>query len=103
MTISELIQELQYAEEIAGSEAEIRFAAQPSWPFEYSINRNIITMTKEMREEKQSAEMREEGITEEEINAWLVDNNQTDENIVYLAEGSQLGYLPGDIKQEFGW
>ncbi len=33
MTVGELIQELKYMDE----GATVRFASQPSWPFEYSI------------------------------------------------------------------
>ena len=33
MTVGELIQELKYMDE----DATVRFASQPSWPFEYSI------------------------------------------------------------------
>tara|TARA_R110002020_G_scaffold27115_3_gene87308 strand:- start:535 stop:741 length:207 start_codon:yes stop_codon:yes gene_type:complete len=34
MTVEELIQELEYMD----GEATVRFASQPSWPFEYSID-----------------------------------------------------------------
>jgi hypothetical protein len=53
---------------------------QPSWPFEYSIS---------------SVE--------------LIDNNPEDSDegeldaIVYLVEGTQLGYLPGNVCEEIGW
>jgi len=102
MTIRELIEELKYAAELMDEDAEVRYAAQPSWPFEYSI-RNVIIMTKENKEEALKTEMKEEGKTSEEINKWLEENNNDTENVVYLEEGSQLGYLPNDTKQELGW
>ena len=40
MTVGELIQELKYMDE----DATVRFASQPSWPFEYSINGVIQTI-----------------------------------------------------------
>ena len=74
MTVAELIQELEYLD----GDLEVRFASQPSWPFEYSI-RNVVVVG--------------------------IEDKQTDEvnDVVYLEEGRQLGYLPGDAKEELGW
>lgn len=103
MNIAELINELEYMKDIVGDDAEVRFASQPSWPFEYSIS-NIIAMTNEMREEHARAELRDEGFDEGEINEKLYEAPELEgENVVYLAEGSQLGYLPEDAKSELGW
>ncbi len=103
MNIAELINELEDMRDVVGDDAEVRYASQPSWPFEYSIS-NIITMTNEMREEHARAELREEGLSEGEINERLEGAPELDEeNVIYLAEGSQLGYLPEDAKNELGW
>jgi hypothetical protein len=105
MTIDTLIEELEYLKDICkdGGLTEIRFAQQPSWPFEYSIS-NVIAMTQQMREDSARAEMREEGMTEEEINENIdFDEINGTEDVVYLVEGSQLGYLPGEVKEEIGW
>ncbi len=103
MNIAELINELEYLKDIAGEDAEVRFASQPNWPFEYSIS-NIIAITNEMREEHARAELRGEGLSIEEINERLDGAPELEEeNVVYLAEGSQLGYLPEDAKNELGW
>lgn len=51
---------------------EVRFASQPNWPFEYSINDAVPVKT-------------------------------DDGEIIYLEEGTQLGYLPGEAKDELGW
>ena len=72
MTVGELIQELKYMDE----GATVRFASQPSWPFEYSINGVVQT---------------------------IVDNKGNEEDIVYLEEGRQVGYLPKEAKDELGW
>ena len=69
MTVQELIEKLSYV----NPDAEIRFASQPSWPFEYSFSGPV-----EVEDE---------------------DGFST----VYLVEGSQLGYLPGEAKDEIGW
>lgn len=71
MTVAELIQELEYMP----GEAEVRFASQPNWPFEYSIRRV----------------------------AEVIENDGSDDSTVYLEEGRQIGYLPGPAKEELGW
>ena len=72
MTVRELIEELRLMDQ----DAKVRFASQPSWPFEYSISGVIQT---------------------------IVDNRGNEEDIVYLEEGRQVGYLPKEAKDELGW
>ncbi len=72
MTVGELIHELKYMDE----GATVRFASQPSWPFEYSINGVVQT---------------------------IVDHKGLAQDIVYLEEGEQVGYLPSEAKKELGW
>ena len=79
MTARDLIEELEYAISINGNEdVEVRLAQQPKWAFEYTID---------------------EAVTIE------VEDEDTDEKekIVYLSEGSQLGYLNEDASRELGW
>ena len=73
MTVGELIHELKYMDE----GATVRFASQPSWPFEYSIYGVIQTTVKDIRD--------------------------NEEDVVYLEEGQQIGYLPSEAKDELGW
>ena len=73
MTVDELIQELKYMDE----DATVRFASQPSWPFEYSIYGVVQTTVKDVKD--------------------------NEEDIVYLEEGQQIGYLPSEAKEELGW
>jgi len=68
MTVRELIEELRLADQ----DATVRFASQPSWPFEYSIYGVVQTKVK-------------------------------DQDMVYLEEGRQVGYLPSEAKEELGW
>tara|TARA_R110000765_G_scaffold58849_1_gene114888 strand:+ start:274 stop:507 length:234 start_codon:yes stop_codon:yes gene_type:complete len=77
MKAKELIEELEYALSMnGGNDVEVRLAQQPKWAFEYSI---------------------EQAVT--------IENENTDEKekIVYLAEGSQIGYLPELASSELGW
>lgn len=68
MTVQELIEELRLMDQ----DATVRFASQPSWPFEYSIYGVVQTTVK-------------------------------DQEMVYLEEGQQVGYLPSEAKEELGW
>ena len=72
MTVRELIEELKYMDE----DATVRFASQPSWPFEYSIS----------------------GVVQTTVNY-----NDNERDMVYLEEGRQVGYLPSEAKEELGW
>ena len=72
MTVRELIEELKYMDE----GATVRFASQPSWPFEYSIY----------------------GVVQTTVNY-----NDNERDMVYLEEGRQVGYLPKEAKDELGW
>jgi hypothetical protein len=76
MTATQLIEELEWAiERNGGDDVEVRTAQQPKWAFEYSI---------------------EQAVT--------VKHDEDDgETIVYLGEGSQLGYLNEDASRELGW
>ena len=77
MTARDLIEELEYAISINGNEdVEVRLAQQPKWAFEYTID---------------------EAVTVE------VENDDEKDKVVYLSEGSQLGYLPELAASELGW
>ena len=74
MTVADLIEELKWMPE----EAEVRFASQPNWPFEYSID-DVVSVEIENRRTGEA------------------------EGVVYLAEGRQIGYLPSEAKNELMW
>ena len=69
MKVEELIEMLEECD----PNAEVRFASQPSWPFENTIE-DVVSY-----EDKQ------------------------DKDVVYLQEGSQIGYLPDGPKEAMGW
>lgn len=101
MNVQELIDRLQEM----NPEAEVRFASQPSWPFEYSIEKvveikpdTIHELATEFFEEGQAETMEEAlEMAEKQI------ANISQDPVVYLEEGSQLGYLPEKVKNEIGW
>ena len=74
MTVADLIYELEQL----NPEAQVRFASQPNWPFEYSIASVVQVEIEDRR-------------TEEVVET------------VYLEEGRQIGYLTGEAKDELGW
>ena len=74
MTVADLIEELKWMPD----GAEVRFASQPNWPFEYSID-DVISVEIENRRTGEA------------------------EEVVYLAEGRQIGYLPSEAKNELMW
>ena len=79
MKAKELIEELEYAISInGGNDVEVRTAQQPKWAFEYSIESAV---TIEVEDE----------------------NTDEKEKVVYLSEGSQIGYLPELASSELGW
>jgi hypothetical protein len=73
MTVEELIDQLQGF----NPDSEVRFAAQPSYPMEYSLGETVEVV---LGEEDEDTAM-----------------------VVYLSEGSQLGYLPGEACDELYW
>jgi hypothetical protein len=87
MNIRELIEQLEDLANEHGDDVEVRFAHQPSWPFEYAISRVEAVNVSEDDEGY--------GDKVEEVESGAV--------VVYLAEGSQLGYLPGAAAQVLGW
>lgn len=74
MTVQDLIDILSEM----NPDSQVRFASQPNWPFEYSINDVVEVSNNE-------------------------DDEDNEDTTVYLVEGRQLGYLPGNVKDEIGW
>jgi len=77
MTIDDLIERLeQYRDEMGGS-AEVRLMTQQNWPFEYTLAG--ICSGEEINGEADEDDPDDDGDVD-------------DENVVYLVEGTQLGY-----------
>jgi len=95
MTIQQLIETLEEIKERVSEDAEVRFASQPSWPFEYSI-RDVYALNKDERRALayENGDYHG-GFDEEEI--------EEQDDVVYLEEGCQLGYLPGEAKELLNW
>ena len=72
MTAAELIELLENVD----PNAEVRLATQPQWPFEYSVGRALAT----------------DDLDTEQA-------GPDEENVVWLAAGSQSRYLPGHVAE----
>jgi len=77
-------------------DAEVRIAHQPHYPFEYSIQEIIqVDLSRDPEDQDEDLDL------PPEINAEYSDG--LGQWIVYIAEGSQLGYLPEIASNELGW
>lgn len=75
LTLAELKDMVDAMVDLVGEEkaeeVEIRYASQPAWPFEYSVEAGF--------------------------------GGHPNDGVIYLWENEQLGYLPGEIKDQLGW
>jgi hypothetical protein len=79
MKAKELIEELEYAISVnGGNDVEVRTAQQPSWAFEYTVDSAVTVEVESEYDDKK-------------------------DKVVYLSEGSQLGYLNELASSELGW
>lgn len=74
MTINDMIKRLEEYRDLHGPNCEVRLMTQQAWPFENTIH-GVCT----------NKEMIDDGDDEDE-------NDDEDEPVVYLVEGSQIGY-----------
>lgn len=101
-------------------DTEIRVAHQPSWPFEYSIqdefvNSQDVTEHYEILKSDDGwyIEHPDEGTmagpfeTSELAEADLAKQRESEGEelgkVIWLSEGSQIGYLPGPVSKALGW
>ncbi len=109
MTVEELRDELS----CLPGDAEVRLAMQPNYPMEYTIEAviEVRTGSGEVRDAEDTLwDLRhEEGADPQEIAdaqdevARLETIRDNTPAAVWIAEGSQTGYLSGDVSQELGW
>lgn len=93
--------------------AEVRIASQPQWPFEYSLGQvghadvkpfpsdeELEAMSEEEQERFEEACDRGE-YAERAMSPW--DPDWPEDGVVYIGEGTQLGYLPACGSRAVGW
>jgi hypothetical protein len=85
-------------------EAEVRLAMQPSWPFEYSIDSYqgpvVVDINPDAAPEPDDDDYEDFQIA---LAKGEIETTGTEELVVYLGEGTQIGYLPAKVSRELGW
>jgi len=78
MRLRDLIDELEDLAEQWGDDSDVRLAIQPRYPFEHTIEQVVASCDGD-------------------------DDGPTGPTVIYIAEGSQRGYLPGHASNALGW
>lgn len=111
MTLQELINQLLELQSELGPNEDpvVKIAQQPSWPFEYSIGDVVMTELPETMTRAQFdalSEDEQERANDRADNDELVfidEGEDMPERVVFIAEGSQLGYLTSGVSKQLGW
>ena len=97
---------------------EVRMAHQPHWPFEYDISEVVVTEGPQLEIQEYDGHWHVVDANEDpgDEDYWLEDCGPSKIDaqmrletwpehtpVVFLGEGSQLGYLPGDARKALGW
>lgn len=100
MTLRELIETLTEMVENDGvdPDTEIRLAIQPRWAFEHSIS-NVVAVD---LNESTNDFCEDHGCSSSDCGC-EVEQEGDEQLVVYIGEGSQLGYLPGAASRRLGW
>lgn len=100
MKVSELMEYLSEFNE----DAEVRLAIQPRWPFEHSAARvEAVNPRWEREKERWEEDRLDAELAEEPFAKPYPIPRDDDEVVVYIAEGEQIGYLPGAVAEALGW
>jgi hypothetical protein len=76
---------------------EVRTASQPSWPFEYSIaSVEVIDLNAPELQDDDGESVYDPYIEREP-------GSPEPNEVCYIVEGTQLGYLPGIVTNAIGW
>lgn len=108
MTLSELIEQLLELQQDAGDDnPEVRLAHQPQWPFEYSLT-DVLLVDVNEEERLEIDEFLNVGDPDDEEARAAAHERRAELDaepggVVYLGEGSQLGYLPQAASSKLGW
>lgn len=120
MTVRELIEALEQFDD----DTEVRLAFQPSWPFEYSLGGEVVLGIAETVHDfflapedgrtvrctlcdfvfSDDQEIGDDETAEQRMYDHLVTAHAGEvKGKVYLAEESQIGYLPDGVTRTLGW
>jgi hypothetical protein len=118
MTAKDLIRLLKDVD----PDTEVRLAQQPHWPFEYSIGEiaavavggpeegDTVTYDDGSEHTGVVKDTTEDGVLVEQetggvrhVPFYQLIGYLDIQDVVYIGEGTQLGYLPGAASRELGW
>lgn len=116
MNVRELRRRL---DEVEDDNVEVRIATQPHWPFEHEVENVVLTDKTDglvpavgedgswfiINPDDDDAIEAGHGPhpTEEAANAVLSKMREEQVRILYLSEGEQVGYLPGEARRALSW
>jgi len=105
MSVLDLIYELESIARDYGDDIEVRLAEQPNWPFEYSVSRVEVVQIADDDCSDPCPVCDPEWIQSDcgVCNGEGVVPSVDAPAFVYIAEGSQLGYLPGAVSSVLEW
>ena len=90
MNIAELIEELERVKMTHGEDVEVRLSVQPNYPYEHEIagvSEPLTPFHFGDDEDDRPAESRNS-------------DKPLDKTVIYIAEGTQIGYLPSKVSEE---
>jgi hypothetical protein len=85
-------------------DVEVRWAAQPAWPFEYDIHDAVeieLDEDEDDEDEDEDSEGCDCGCPGCDCDSDK--KKKVKKKVLYLTEGDQLGYLPTQVSKEIGW
>lgn len=89
---------------------EVRMAIQPNWPFEHAIAGTVFNHETDQEEYCDEPDRDDYHTTEEYLEAMHTYEGEHPERdprnqapVIYLTDGNQIGYLPGNIASAAGW
>lgn len=99
MTVDELVEDLRNLSAAGHGEAQVRLATQPSWPLEWTIDGMKLHKTKgdEIEEVENLIFNNEYPEDQDEMREQLELLKEQNETVLYLREGSQIGYASRSI------
>jgi len=83
-------------------ETPVFLAQQPSWPFEYSVGRiEAVDMNEPDEDDYEGIDPEDD--SPEANEARQAQRTKEPEIVIFIGEGSQLGYLPGAARRGLDW
>lgn len=111
MTLQELIQQLTELQQELGpnEDPEVRLAIQPQWAFAHRIDQVVfpeaprVVTRDEYEAMDEVAQDRCDRDADDGLVVYQEECEPMPERFIYIGEGGQVEYLPGDASRALGW